>query len=101
MAVEAQLLIQSESKLNSWHILKSLLISEFSPTCNSTKLHELLSKRKIRDNDALDGYFLNMTQLRSRNNIENSVLIQYVINGIKDCLKNLWKFRYFLIQAKN
>lgn len=88
MAVEAKLLTQS--KLNSWHTLKSLLISEFSPTCNSAELHELLSKKKKTDNDALDGYFLNMKQLRSPNNIENSALIQYVINGITDCAKNLF-----------
>lgn len=102
MAVEAKLLIQSESKLNSWHILKSLLISEFNSTCNSAKLHELLSKRKMRDNDALDEYFLNMKQLRSRSNIEKSVLIQYVINGIKHCLKNLFmEIQIFFNSSKN
>lgn len=56
-----------------------LLLEEFGQVCNSADLHEILSKRKIKDNESLDEYFLTMKQLCSKNNIEDSALIQYVI----------------------
>lgn len=39
MAGKTKLLIQNESKMNTWQKLKSLLISKFGPTCNSAELH--------------------------------------------------------------
>lgn len=75
MAGKFKLLIKSESKLNSCSKLKSLVIYEFDLMCNSAELHKLLSKRKIRDNESLHEYLLNMKQLYSRDNVEDSALI--------------------------
>ncbi|GBN86298.1 hypothetical protein AVEN_53782-1 [Araneus ventricosus] len=50
--------------------LKDLLLSEFAYSCNSTELHETLSKRKLKDNEALEEYFFNKKQLCNRGNVE-------------------------------
>lgn len=84
MAGKAKLFIQSETKINSWHKMKTLLISEFGLICNSADVHEMLSKRKMKENESLDEYFLIMKQLCSRGNVEDSALMQYVVNGIND-----------------
>lgn len=57
MTGKAKLLIQSESKMKSWNKLKTLLICEFGSSCNSAKLHTLLLRMKVNDNESLDEYF--------------------------------------------
>ncbi|GBM79975.1 hypothetical protein AVEN_61143-1 [Araneus ventricosus] len=79
---KAKLSIQSETSVNSWEKLKDLLLSEFGYSCNSAELHEMLRKRKLKDNESLEKYFLKMKQLCNRGNVEDTTLMQYVINGI-------------------
>lgn len=55
---KAKLLIHSESKLNSLDKLKTLLISQFDPTCHSAELHILLPERKIWYKESINEYFL-------------------------------------------
>ncbi|GBM13881.1 Pro-Pol polyprotein [Araneus ventricosus] len=81
---EAKLYIQSETGVNSWEKLKDLLLSELVYSCNSAELHEMLSKRKLKDDGALEVYLLKMKQLCNRCNAEGAALMQYVINGIPD-----------------
>ncbi|GBN00585.1 Transposon Ty3-G Gag-Pol polyprotein, partial [Araneus ventricosus] len=81
---KAKLYIQSETGVNSWGKLKNLLLSEFGYSCNSAELHEMLSKRKLKDDESLEEYFLKMKQLCTRGNVEDTALMQYVINGIPD-----------------
>lgn len=52
---KVKLPIQNKTKINSWDKLKTLL--------NSPELHELLSNRKMNDNESLDKYFLSIKQL--------------------------------------
>ncbi|GBN99704.1 hypothetical protein AVEN_199583-1 [Araneus ventricosus] len=63
---------------------KDLLLSEFGYSCNSAELHEMLSKRKLKDDESLEEYFLKMKQLCNRGNVEDAALMHYVINGIPD-----------------
>ena len=42
------------------------------------------SKRKMKDTESVQEYFLIMKQLCSRGNVEDDSLMQYVINGIND-----------------
>ncbi|GBM46588.1 hypothetical protein AVEN_271533-1 [Araneus ventricosus] len=72
---KAKLYIQSETSVNCWEKLKFLLLSEFDYSCNSAELQEMLSKRKLKDNESLEEYVLNMKQLRNRGNIKDSALI--------------------------
>ncbi|GBO46567.1 Retrovirus-related Pol polyprotein from transposon 17.6 [Araneus ventricosus] len=81
---KAKLYIQRETGVNSWGKLKNLLLSEFGYSCNSAELHEMLSKRKLKDDESLEEYFLKMKQLCTRGNVEDTALMQYVINGIPD-----------------
>lgn len=53
----------------------------------------------MRDNESLEKYFLNMQQLCSLGNIEDAILIQYVINGMILQLKNFF-FMDVWIQTK-
>ncbi|GBN74107.1 Transposon Ty3-I Gag-Pol polyprotein, partial [Araneus ventricosus] len=81
---KAKLYMQSETDVNSWEKLKDLLLSEFGYSCNSAELHEMLSKRKLKDDESLEEYCLKMKQLCTRGNVEDTALMQYVINGIPD-----------------
>ncbi|GBM59467.1 hypothetical protein AVEN_131040-1 [Araneus ventricosus] len=81
---KAKLYFQGETSANSCEKLKDLLLSEFCYSCNSAELHEMLSKRKLKDDESLEEYFLKMKQLCNRGNVEDTALMQYVINGIPD-----------------
>ena len=85
---KAKLKVQSETKINRWKKFKQIL-HKFCTVCNSATLHEMLSKRKMKNNDTVQEYFLIMKLLRSHGNVEDDALMQYVINGINDSvLKN-------------
>lgn len=45
-------------------------------------MHELLSTRKLQENEFLDEYFLIMKQVRAHGNIQDSALMQNFFNGI-------------------
>ncbi|GBN25984.1 Retrovirus-related Pol polyprotein from transposon 297 [Araneus ventricosus] len=84
----AALFVRTEPQINSWQKLKQALIDEFSFEINSAHLHELLSKRKMRDSESAPEYFLKMKELCSSGRIEDAALMYYVIKGINDRQEN-------------
>ncbi|GBO02960.1 hypothetical protein AVEN_100212-1 [Araneus ventricosus] len=84
----AALFVRTEPQINSWQKLKQALIDEFSFEINSAHLHELLSKRKMRDFESAPEYFLKMKELCSSGKIEDAALMHYVIKGINDRQEN-------------
>ncbi|GBO21406.1 Retrovirus-related Pol polyprotein from transposon 297 [Araneus ventricosus] len=84
----AALFVRTEPQINSWQKLKQALIDEFSFEINSAHLHELLSKRKMRDSESAPEYFLKMKELCSSGKIEDAALMYYVIKGINDRQEN-------------
>ena len=63
----AKLFVQSESGLNSWKKLKTALLKEFSTKVTSAQLHTMLTKRKIKDSESVQGYFLSKTNFSLKN----------------------------------
>ncbi|GBN24637.1 Transposon Ty3-G Gag-Pol polyprotein [Araneus ventricosus] len=84
----AALFVRTEPQINSWQKLKQALIDEFSFEINSAHLHELLSKRKMKDSESASEYFLKMKELCSSGKIEDAALMHYVIKGINDRQEN-------------
>ncbi|GBL63175.1 hypothetical protein AVEN_195769-1 [Araneus ventricosus] len=84
----AALFVRTEPQINSWQKLKQALIDEFSFEINSSHLHELLSKRKIRDSESAPEYFLKIKELCSSGKIEDAALMHYVIKSINDRQEN-------------
>ncbi|GBN95131.1 Transposon Tf2-6 polyprotein [Araneus ventricosus] len=84
----AALFVRTEPQINSWQKLKQALIGEFSFEINSAHLHELLSKRKMRNSESAPEYFLKMKELCSSGKIEDAALMHYVIKGINDRQEN-------------
>ncbi|GBN12277.1 hypothetical protein AVEN_66316-1 [Araneus ventricosus] len=84
----AALFVRTEPQINSWQKLKQALIDEFSFEIKSVHLHELLSKRKMKDSESAPEYFLKMKELCSSGKIEDAALMHYVIKGINDRQEN-------------
>lgn len=84
----AKLFIQSESNINTYDSLKKALLKEFSATLTSAQVHQMLAKRKISRNGSVEEYFLKMRELANRSKIEDASLMQYVIDGITDDVRN-------------
>ena len=84
----AKLFIQSESGLITWKKLRTALIKEFSTKISSAKLHSMLLKRKIKETESIQEYFLIMWEIASRGSIETDALFDYVIDGLGDCFSN-------------
>ncbi|XP_037806852.1 uncharacterized protein LOC119600595 isoform X1 [Lucilia sericata] len=84
----AKLFIASERGITTWIKLKQALIDEYKTTANSAQLHKMLTERKMNKDETIHEYFLKMKEMASRGNIEESALIQYVIDGIKDLTIN-------------
>lgn len=84
----AKLFVSSERGITSWQKLKESLIDEFGTNLNSAQLHTLLAERKIAKDENVHEYFLNMKELASRGSVEDSALMQYVIDGIRDSTSN-------------
>ncbi|GBM50063.1 hypothetical protein AVEN_138844-1 [Araneus ventricosus] len=93
----AALFVRTEPQINSWQKLKQALVDEFSFEINSAHLHELLSKRKMRDSESAPEYFLKMKELCSSGKIEDGALMHYVIKGINDRQEN----KTILYECKN
>ncbi|GBO26377.1 hypothetical protein AVEN_186797-1 [Araneus ventricosus] len=84
----AALFVKTEPQINSWQKFIQALIGEFSFEINSDHLHELLSKRKIRDSESAPEYFLKIKELCSSGKIEDVALMHDVIKGINDRQEN-------------
>lgn len=84
----AKLFIQSENVIKTWKKLKEALTEEFSMKITSAELHRMLERRKIKEEETFQEYFLKMRELASRGSIELEALFEYVINGINDETSN-------------
>lgn len=84
----AKLFVQSEKGIKSWKILKGKLIKEFEVRVSSAQIHKMLMTRKKKYEESVQEYVLIMRELGSRGNIENEVVIQYIIDGISDDTAN-------------
>ena len=84
----AKTFIRSEPGIREWAQLKRALAKEFPQKLNSAKVHEKLSKRKMKKEESVHEYFLIMKEIANRGTVENEALIQYVIDGIQDDPQN-------------
>lgn len=84
----AKMFVQGERHITSWNLLKRALKDEFPATTSSAKLHETLCKRKMKKDENVYRYFLEMKEISSRGKIEDESLIHYVIDGIQDDMRN-------------
>jgi len=84
----AKVFIMSERGIKNWQMLKNALIKKFKAEVNSAQLHKLISERKIKNNESVQEYFLNMKEIGSRVSVDNCALMQYVIDGINDLSVN-------------
>ncbi|UYV80729.1 hypothetical protein LAZ67_19001549 [Cordylochernes scorpioides] len=69
---------------STWPDLKDAITNEFDNPIDSRNIHILLTKRKKQQFESYYEYFLNMIELGSQGNLEEAVIIQYVIDGIPD-----------------
>lgn len=83
----ALLFIKTEIDIDSWEKLKHALVREFATDTNSAGLHELLSRRKMKDTENAFEYFLHMRAI-GNGAIDDSALMHYIIKGITDRHEN-------------
>ena len=93
----ARRLIQAERNVQSYSILKRILLEEFSTKVSSADVHDSLRNRRQEKDETIQDYFLKMRELASRSSVETDSLIQYVISGIADDNAN----KLLLYGAKN
>ncbi|UYV77505.1 hypothetical protein LAZ67_15001308 [Cordylochernes scorpioides] len=80
----AKLLLRSQPTVSTWPDLKEAITNEFDNPIDSRNIHILLTKRKNQQYEIYYEYFLNMRELGSQGNLEEAVIIQYLIDGIPD-----------------
>ncbi|UYV78035.1 hypothetical protein LAZ67_15003280 [Cordylochernes scorpioides] len=80
----AKLWLRSQPTFSTWPDLKEAITNEFDNLIDSRNIPILLTKRKKQQFESYYEYFLNMRELGSQGNLEEAVIIQYVIDGIPD-----------------
>ncbi|UYV84469.1 hypothetical protein LAZ67_X002302 [Cordylochernes scorpioides] len=80
----AKLWLRSQPTFSTWPDLKEAITNEFDNPIDSRNIHILLTKRKKQQFESYYEYFLKMRELGSQGNLEEAVIIQYVIDGIPD-----------------
>ncbi|KAL0273093.1 UNVERIFIED_CONTAM: hypothetical protein PYX00_005850 [Menopon gallinae] len=80
----AKTFIQGERGLNSWRSLRAALLDEFRTEKNSAEIHRALGNRKLKEGEDLLEYFLEMKKIARVGDVEDTALIQYVIDGIPE-----------------
>lgn len=82
-------LIVSQLKVyRNWNELKQTLIDEFDQVRTSKEIHTLLSMTRMRNDESLLAYSVRMQELAVQGGIEDSSLMQYIIDGINDTNTN-------------
>lgn len=77
-----KIFVQGEGDLTTWKRLKEVLCEEFGEKLNSADLYCFLMSRKEDIKGSSLEYLLKMKVIASRDEIEKSALVQYVIDGI-------------------
>lgn len=80
----AKLFVQAEKGIKSWSTLKRKLLEEFQVKVSSVNIHKMLMDRKKKFTESVSEYTLVMREIGSRANLEPEIIIQYIIDGIKD-----------------
>ncbi|KAH0812197.1 hypothetical protein GEV33_010594 [Tenebrio molitor] len=80
----ARLFLRSEHGVRSWKILKKRLLEEFGKHTNSAEIHKKLSSRKKKSDETFQQYLFSMKEIASQGDVEESALIDYVVQGIPD-----------------
>lgn len=80
----AKLFVQSEKGIKSWPVLKKKLLDEFKVTVSSAHIHKLLMERKKGPSETIQEYALIMREIGSRAMLEQDIIIQYIVDGIRD-----------------
>lgn len=84
----AELWLRTERPFKSWDELKAAMLKEFPDTVDVKAIHELMSARKKRQDEACIDYMLAMKELGKRGKMADYVAIKYVVDGIQDVETN-------------
>ncbi|GBO12528.1 Retrovirus-related Pol polyprotein from transposon 17.6 [Araneus ventricosus] len=68
--------------------MKQHLLDEFATKINGLQLHKLMESRRMKPFETLQEYFLALRDLAHKGSLDDSSLIEYVINGIPDSSNN-------------
>lgn len=80
----AKLFIASEGVIRQWRQFRELLIGEFGVVVNSKIVHSQLMNRYKKDNETFRQYVYAMIDIAGQAQIEEEVLVSYVVDGIRD-----------------
>nr|XP_046480972.1 uncharacterized protein LOC124218496 [Neodiprion pinetum] len=80
----AELFVEYEGCCKTWAKLKKALKEEFEKTVDSLQVHRELVKRKKKPDETLQTYAYKMLEIAAQVNLEVSVVIKYIIEGIPD-----------------
>ncbi|GFX05508.1 transposon Tf2-9 polyprotein [Trichonephila clavipes] len=84
----AENLIRSIRGITNWSQMKEHLLNEFSDRINSAQLHDMMQARRLKPTETLQEYFLTMRDLAHKDAVDDSSLIDYIIDGIPDSSNN-------------
>lgn len=76
--------LDASSTITSWDNFRTKIHEEFGEKFISATVHQNLVKRRKRWEESYHGYVLQMRAISSQGDIEEEVLIQYIIDGIPD-----------------
>ncbi|XP_048481548.1 uncharacterized protein LOC125489551 [Plutella xylostella] len=82
----AGLWLRSEKMFKSFDELQRALLEEFPYDANPKVIHELMTNRKKKHDESCYEYMLVMKELGKRGGFEDYVAIQYIVDGIEDCV---------------
>ncbi|XP_055387616.1 uncharacterized protein K02A2.6-like [Condylostylus longicornis] len=88
LAGAAKLFIDCEAKPLRYNELKDALIKEFQSTITSAEVHAKLRERKKKNEESFREYLYCMVDIASQTNIDESSVVSYIIDGIKDLSGN-------------
>ncbi|GFX38287.1 CCHC-type domain-containing protein [Trichonephila clavipes] len=76
--------------IDSWNhklVTNERTLNEFSDRINSAQLHNMMQARRLKPTETLQEYFL-MRDLAHKDAVDDSSLIDYIIDGIPDSSNN-------------
>ncbi|XP_048508118.1 uncharacterized protein LOC125500229 [Athalia rosae] len=84
----ARLWLDGQTTFAAWHEMKRELMDEFKTKTDSKEIHEMLANRKKKDDETYQEYILQMRRLANRVELDQAVVIQYIVDGIRDYESN-------------
>ena len=78
----AKLFVSFEDCRHSWKTMKKSLQREFKPRIDSYEIHRRSQQRKKKNDETYHGYFYRMMEIGAQVGMEQSSIIQYVVEGI-------------------